>query len=190
MKYGEKIRTVYDVSHVTPQLDNFLETCNEIGVKRLTGADRGMHCLAHEKITQSEYEYISTSQISSNRKLRIPLKEIAKLLNVYNHMLTHSLLQLQPSDFLGWQDYYMWQKRIRVIPGCTIGGSITNFFSISLTEGNKVEFKDEIIDVPIYHGIVFHPADVHRIPQVSNKHTWLVFGIPYHLDVGQLLEQA
>ena len=63
-----------------------------------------------------------------------------------------------------------------------------NFFSISLTENNVVEFEDDIIEVPIYNGIVFSPADIHRVPKVSNTHTWMIFGIPYHIDVAELLK--
>jgi hypothetical protein len=190
MKYGEIIRKVYDVSYASLQLNVFVDEAAKTDFTRSTQIDNRAHRIGNERDVISEYEYISTGKMSSNRKLRIPLKEVAASLNVKDHMLIHNVLQFQPSDFLDWQDHHIWEKRINVTANSIIVGCPMNFFSIALTEGNTIEFKDEIVNVPIYHGIVFSPADVHRIPKVDNTHTWLIFGIPYHLDVGELLEQG
>jgi hypothetical protein len=189
MNYGEKIRKLYDVSATSAQLNNLLEVANRVGFKRASGFGRRVGG-SRERDALSEYEYINTRAVTVKRELRRAIKEVSTLLNVQDHMLINNFLRLQPSDFLDWQDYYLWKHQRQVIGTKVTTGSPFNFFSIALTEGNIVEFKDKLIHVPIYHGIVFSPADVHRIPKVDNTHTWLIFGIPYHLDVGELLEQG
>ena len=187
MKYGDKIRKVYDVSYAKDQLDELLRVASETGFKRASGAGRRVGG-SRERDNLSEYEYINTRIVGLKRPLMRAVKKVADLLNVRDHMLIHNFLHLQPGDFLDWQDYYLWKSRTQVFHNKLTAGSPFNFFSISLTDGNVVEFKDDIIDVPIYSGIVFSPADVHRVPKVDSTHTWIIFGIPYHIDVDDILK--
>ena len=181
------LRETHNVSFASEQLDEFLQIVNDHGFKRAAGYGRRVGG-SLERNNLSEYEYINTHEISLKHNLRTPLKNIAKNLNIRDHMITHNLLKLNPGDFLDWQDYYMWKQRYQKFGNEHIRGPMTNFFSIALTNGNVVEFKDDIINVPKYHGIVFHPSDIHRTPIAEEEHVWLVFGIPDHLDVGELIK--
>lgn len=186
MTDNRSTRQVHDVSRVSSDLDSFLETAETVGFSTAFGSGRRVGG-SLERDNLSQYDYINTAYCVKNRALRETLKLVATSLNVKDHMLTHNFLKLNPGDFLDWQDYYMWKSRSQIIEDQVIIGPVVNFFSIALTEGNLIEFKDEIIDVPQYHGIVFHPSDMHRIPAVENTHIWLVLGIPSHLDVSDLI---
>jgi len=81
-------------------------------------------------------------------------------------------MQLQSGDFLEWSDIDYWKEN-------TIG----KFFSIALTSGNSIEFKDGIVQVPKYGAIEFNTGDVHRIRPVTSKQTWLVLMIPDYFNL-------
>ena len=188
MKYNNKIHKTYDVSRITPELKHIYKLAKQVGFTRAAGFGRRVGG-SLKRNALSEYEYINTRKMISEPTLRAQIKVVCKSLNVSDCIITHNFLHLQPNDFLDWQDYWQDYQQTRSIVTLSKKwmGPFTNFFSIALTDGNVVEFKDEVIDVPIYHGIVFPPSDVHRVPKVKKPHTWLVLGIPDHLDVGKIL---
>tara|TARA_B100000676_G_C17910931_1_gene749956 strand:- start:14 stop:526 length:513 start_codon:yes stop_codon:yes gene_type:complete len=168
-----------------------LKTATLSGFKRATGYGVRVGGSA-ERDNISEYSYINTKRMAADRLLRTAVKEVTKRLGLSDNVLTYNILHLSDGDFLDWQDYYMWNSKTQVSITSAVRGPVINFFSISLTDDNMIEFREdpeELINVPKHHGILFHPSDVHRVPTVSKDHTWLILGIPSHIDVGEVIRQ-
>lgn len=164
---------IYDVSYAADDLDDFVDFCNSTGFKRATSVGRRTGGSA-ERGMLSEYEYIRTSRFLKDINLYKKIKDISTKLNIWEYVLVHYILQLQPKDFLDLQD--CWNEKSGYKP-------VGKFFSIALTKGNYITIADKLYKVPQYHAIEFSPTELHKISTVSSKQTWLVYMIPNHLNV-------
>jgi hypothetical protein len=166
---------IYDITYAKDVLKDFHEFCDSIGFKRAESFGRRTGGSA-ERNNLSEYEYIRTSRFIKEPKLYRKIKDTCTKLSIWQHALVHYVLQLQPNDFLDLQDD--WQRDDHNKP-------LGKFFSIALTEGNKIIIEDKEYLVPQYHAIEFSPTDLHEIKPVNNKQTWLVFMVPKYLNVSE-----
>jgi hypothetical protein len=164
---------IYDISYAADDLSDFVDFCDNAGFKRAVSVGRRTGGSA-ERNKLSEYEYIRTSRILKEIDLYKKIKDISTKLGIWEYVLVHYILQLQPNDFLDLQDCWHEKSGYR-----TIG----KFFSIALTNGNYITISDKLYKVPQYHAIEFSPTTLHEIKTVSTKQTWLVYMIPDHLNV-------
>jgi hypothetical protein len=181
--------TIYDTSRASSELIELVKIADNHGFKRAQSFGRRTGgSLARNAL--SEYEYVNTRQIIHTPPLMRQIKEVAKKLNLYDHMLVHYILQLQPDDFLDLQDYWQEGSGLHAAKSNNGHGRVWytgKFFSIAVTPDNIVNIEDEDVSVPQYHAIEFHPKILHSVPKVNKKTTWMVFMVPVHLDLSSIL---
>lgn len=186
-KSEHKLREVYDLSHISDKIENFYQTTCKIGTKKAEGAGVRVGGSA-DRGNISNYRYINTKKMLLIPELYDIIHDIITSIGIDIHVLTHNVLHLPPGGFLDWQDYYMWQKRSIRTNSFQVIGPVINFFSISLTDNNKVGFREQIIDVEKHHAILFAPGDEHMVPEETHDRMWLVLGVADHVDINETLK--
>jgi len=172
-------RVVHDVSRASSLISAAYQQIKLHGTKIATGVGvRVGESVSRDNI--SVYRYINTKAVLKDIDLQQSIEAVASQLNLDDYMLTHNVLHMIPGEFLDWQDYYLWNSD--TTSQC-IRPPVIKFFSIALTSGNKVTFKDAVIDVPENHGLEFGLDDVHSVPPVTSDQMWLVLGIAKHIDI-------
>ena len=175
-------RQVFDLSHVSDKIDHFYQSVCENGTKKAEGAGVRVGGSA-DRNNISQYRYINTKKMLLLPRLLSIVEDITSSVNIDDHVLTHNVLHLPPQGFLDWQDYYMWKKKSIRSNSFQVIGPVIRFFSISLTDNNNVEFKEEVVDVKIHHAISFAPGDVHQVSSSEHDRMWLVLGVADHVDL-------
>ena len=186
-KSQHKIREVYDLSYISDRIDSLYQTTCKIGTKKAQGAGVRVGG-SNDRDNISNYRYINTKKMLLTPELYDIIHDIISRIGIDTHVLTHNILHLPPQGFLDWQDYYMWQKRSIRTSSFQVIGPVINFFSISLTDNNKVGFREQIIDVDKNHAILFAPGDEHMVPKSTHDRMWLVLGVADHVDINTTLK--
>jgi|VirMetMinimDraft_7_1064189.scaffolds.fasta_scaffold28277_4 hypothetical protein len=165
-------RQQHTFTDITSKVDSILSSANSLGFKRIDSTDiRESH--VHDKLeAPSNYEHICSRTVAKNNALFNDIEDLAEAIGLEDKVLVSSLMQLQPGDFLTWNDVDYWQEN-----------AVGKFLSIALTSGNSIEFKDGTVKVPQYTAIEFNTGDVHCIQPVKTKQAWLVLMIPDHFDL-------
>lgn len=176
------MRHVVDLSKYGTQLECVYQACQSINTKRASGAGVRVGGSARRG-NISQYKYINTKKVLLEHSLKSSIDTLTTALNIKPNTITHNILHFEPGDFLDWQDYYMWKKKSQFVGSMMIIGPVIKFFSIALTDGNCIEFKDKSYNIHKHHGIVFDLSDIHRVPKVDNNHQWLVLGVAKHIDI-------
>mgnify|MGYP003632437857 CR=1 FL=1 len=165
-------RQQHTFTNIKTKVNTILSHANSLGFKRIEAIDRHESHVHDNLETLSDYEFISSRAVAKNNELFNAIEDLAETIGLKDKVLVSSFMQLQSGDFLEWSDIDYWQEN-------TIG----KFFSIALTSGNSIEFKDGIVQVPQYGAIAFNTGDVHRIQTVNSKQTWLVLMIPDYFNL-------
>lgn len=165
-------RQQHTFTNIETKVNTILSHANGLGFKRIEGIDRRESHIHDNLETLSDYEFISSRAVAKNNELFNAIEDLAETIGLKDKVLVSSFMQLQSGDFLEWSDIDYWKEN-------TIG----KFFSIALTSGNSIEFKDGIVQVPKYGAIEFNTGDVHRIRPVTSKQTWLVLMIPDYFNL-------
>ena len=171
-----------DLTDRSAYLDDILNCCQVVGTKLATGVGVRVGGSA-KRGNISRYKYINTKKVLLERSLKASIDRFTQSMNLKSNVITHNILHFEPGHFLDWQDYYMWKKNFQLVGSMAIIGPVIKFFSIALTTGNNIEFKDREYDVDKHHGIVFELSDVHRVLPVQMDQYWLVLGVAKHIDI-------
>ena len=182
------LSNVYDITDATSDIDDVIKQLESYTFKRAKGTGRRTGG-SNDRNNLSEYEYINTRSVIRLRPLMKVVKALAKRLNIYDYMLVHYILQLQPGDFLDIQDYWQEDEGLDKVDGASNRWILGKFFSIALTDNNNVNIDGDHICVPQYHAIEFNPAVIHSIPKTSYKNTWLVYMVPDYLNIDSTLNK-
>ena len=175
-------RQQIDLTQFSYHIDDVSDCIEHVGTKRATGAGVRVGGSA-SRGNISKYKYINTKKVLLEHDLKSAIDQLTHELNIKPNVITHNVLHLEPGDFLDWQDYYMWKKTYQLVGSAAIIGPVIKFFSIALTDGNSIGFKDRDYDIRKHHGIVFELSDVHRVLPVNSDQRWLVLGVAKHIDV-------
>lgn len=142
------------------------------GLKRVDSSDIRSGA-AHDSLgNRSEFQFISYRKILQHSPLFDSIESLAEKLNLKDKVLTASILEFESGDFLEWSEIELWKQN-----------TVAKFFSIALTKGNSIEFKDGVVQVPQYSAIEFNTGDVHRVQKVNSKQAWLILMVPDHLII-------
>ena len=165
-------RQQHTFTNIETKVSTILSHANSLGFKRIDPIDRHESHIHDNLETLSDYEFISSRLVTKNNDLFNAIEDLAETIGLKDKVLVSSFMQLQSGDFLEWSDIDYWNDN-------TVG----KFFSIALTSGNSIEFKDGVVEVPQYGAIEFNTGDVHRIQPVTSKQTWLVLMIPDYFNL-------
>jgi len=179
---------IHNLEYAKEQFDKIVEEANAHGFKRAHGPGRRTGG-SFQRNNLSQYEYINTRAVFKCKPLITAVKNAAKEINIFDHMLVSYILQLQPKDFLDIQDYWKrWESKEATAVKNSSVTFLGKFFSVSLTDDNYIILeRDGILQfrehVPKYHAIEFHPTTVHCIPAVTDLQTWMVYMVPTGFDL-------
>lgn len=170
---------IHDFTFAKEELINFHNYCDNIGFKRAFGVGRRMGDSVSRN-NLSEYEYIRSAIFYKDNTKIAEVKKVTSAMNIWDNVLVHYMLQLQPGDFLDTQDY--WIKKVKEK---TLTKPIGKFVSVALTDNNHLNIEDKSYVVPQFHAIEFSPMKIHDIPPVKNKETWAVFMVANYVNINE-----
>jgi hypothetical protein len=168
---------IHDFSFAKEELIDYHKFCDTIGYKRAFGAGRRTGGSASRN-NLSAYEYIRSATFYKDNSKIAEVKKVTSAMNIWDNVLVYYVLQLQPSDFLDMQDYWvLYNKKGRLTK------PLGKFVSVALTPNNHLNIEDKSYVIPQYHAIEFSPMKIYDIPKVEKKETWAVFMVGNYVNV-------
>jgi len=165
-------RKLHTFTNIETECQLIYSNAASVGLKRVDSIDR-RNGFVHDSLgNKSEFQFISYRKILQDSALFDSIEDLTEKINLKDKVLTASILEFNPGDFLEWSEIDLWKQN-----------TVAKFFSIALTNNNSIEFKDGTVQVPIYSAIEFNTGDVHRVQNANSKQTWLVLMIPDYFNL-------
>ena len=165
-------RKIHTFTNIETECQLVYSNAVHAGLNRVDSGDRNRGFVHDSLGNKSEFHFIPYRKILQHSALFGSIESLTEKINLKDKVLTASILEFNPGDFLEWSEIALWKQN-----------TVAKFFSIALTNGNSIEFKDGVMKVPRYSAIEFNTGDVHRKQPSSSKQTWLVLMIPDYFNL-------